>query len=473
MSGYSNGGASLLKKTLKTWQPLSLSAKSDVDLNLTTLRNRSRDLARNSALGSAIIQTFTSSVVGSGLQLFPRPDAKLLGMSAETAREWARQVKREFALWSEDCDYLRRNNFAELQSIAFEAMLIDGDVFCLIKRRAETPYSLKLQLVESGRVSNPGGGVTESVFKGNRVVNGIEVDGEGVLTAAHISNRLWMEPDAVDAKLEWQRVEFFGRETGCRNVLQICRDERPDQFRGVPLLAPVIESLKQIERYCDAELTSSIIKSFFSVFFVQPASNFTLNEINDEPEELDVKDFKLGSGTISALPRGVDVKAINRQDSHNVFESFVGHFIKQVAAAVNLPFEVLLKNFQSSYSASRAALLQASSEFERRKAAFVRDFCQPVYEQFLLEAVGTERINALGFEDPIKRQAYCQAGWYTRNRFILDPQKESSAMVLRLQNGLSTYTKEILESTGEDFNDVVETLAQEKELLKGVLNQSS
>ena len=471
MSGYSGGGASLTKKTLKTWQPISLSSKSDIDLNLTTLRNRSRDLARNSALGSAIIQTFTSSVIGSGLQLFPKPDARLLGMSSESAREWSRQVKQEFSLWSEGCDYLRRNNFAELQAIAFESMLVDGDCFVLLKRRADKPYTLKLQLVEAGRVSNPGGSTVETTYKGNRVVSGIEVDSEGALSACHVSNRLWNEPDAVDAKLEWQRVEFFGKETSCRNVLQICRDMRPDQFRGVPILAPVIESLKQVERYSDAELTSSIIKSFFSVFFVQPQSNFTLNEISGEPEELDVKDFKLGPGTISALPKGCDVKAINRQDSQNVFESFVGHFIKEIAAAVNLPFEVLLKNFTSSYSASRAALLQASSEFERRKAAFVRDFCQPCYGQFLLEAVGTGRIKADGFEDPIKRQAWSSANWYTRTSLVLDPMKETQSMVLRLQNGLSTYTKEVLESSGEDFSDVCENLAQEKELLRKVLNQ--
>lgn len=466
MSGYSGGGASLTKKTLKTWTPLSLSAKTDIDYNLSTLRNRSRDLARNSALGSAVIQTFVGNVIGSGLQLFPKPDAKILGMTAESAREWSRQVKREFALWSENCDYLRRNNFAELQGIAFESMLVDGDSFCLFKRRATTPYSLKLQLIESGRVSNPGGTTFETTFKGNRVVNGIEVDGEGILTAAHISNRLWNEPDAVDAKLEWRRVEFFGKETGCRNVLQICRDMRPDQFRGVPILAPVIESLKQIERYCDAELTSSIIKSFFSVFFIQPAANFNLNEIAGAEEELDVSEYKLGSGTISALPKGVDVKAIDAQNSQSVFANFVSHFIKQVAAAVNLPFEVLLKNFQSSYSASRAALLQASSEFERRKAAFVRDFCRPIYEQFLLEAVGTGRIKAEGFEDPIKRQAYSQASWYTRTSRILDPQRETNAMILRLQNGLSTYEREVLESTGEDFNDVAEKLAQERKLLE-------
>lgn len=466
MSGYSEGGASLHKKTLKTWLPISLSAKSDIDYNLFTLRNRSRDLARNSALGSAIVQTFVSNVVGSGLKLFPRPDAKFLNLTPEAARDWSRSVKREFEVWTEGCDYLRRNNFYELQSIAFESSLVDGDCFVLIKRRGK-PYSLKIQLIESGRVSNPGGGTFESLYKKNRVVNGIEVDGEGILTACHISNRLWNEPDAVDASLTWQRVEFFGRETGCRNVLQICRDGRPDQFRGTPILAPVIECLKQIDRYADAELTASIIRSFFSLFFTKDKKDYGLNDLTRaDDDDFDISEIKVGAGTINDLPPGVDVKSVEAQNSQKVFDSFMTHFIKQVGAAVNLPFEVLLKNFQSSYSASRAALLQASSEFNRRKAAFVRDFCQPLYEQFLLEAVATGRIEAAGFEDLVKRQAWSRAGWFTQTSRILDPMRETNAMILRLNNGLSTFEREISEATGEDFNETIEILKQERELMR-------
>lgn len=463
MSGYSEGGASRDKNTLKTWSPLSLSPKRDIDYNLATLRNRSRDLARNSAIGAAVVNTFSTNVIGEGLQLFPRPDAQLLGLSSDAARNWSKTVKREFALWARECDFLRRNNFAELQQIAFSNSLVDGDCFCLLRRRDSPRYTLRLQLIEAGRVSTPNG-IIELPLPNGRIVNGIETDDDGILTACHISNRLFNEPD--ERALTWQRVKFFGEESGLRNVLQICRDERPEQFRGVPILAPVIEALKQISRYSDAELTSSIIKSFFSVFFVQPASNFNLQEITGE--ELDVTEYKLGSGTISALPKGVDVKAIDAQNSQNVFDSFMTHFIKQVAAGVGLPYEVLMKTFNSSYSASRAALLQASSEYKRRKAAFIRDFCQPIYEQWLLEAVGMGRIDAAGFDDPIKRAAWSNAAWFNQTSRILDPMKETQSMILRLHNGLSTYEREVLEATGEDFAEVVEQLAAERKLLQAI-----
>ena len=42
--------------------------------------------------------------------------------------------------------------------------------------------------------------------------------------------------------------------------------ERAEQYRGVPYLAPVIESLKQLTRYTEAELMSAVVSSFFTAF---------------------------------------------------------------------------------------------------------------------------------------------------------------------------------------------------------------
>ena len=46
----------------------------------------------------------------------------------------------------------------------------------------------------------------------------------------------------------------------------MCDVERPAQRRGVPLLAPVLESMKQLSRYSDAELTAALVSSMFTVF---------------------------------------------------------------------------------------------------------------------------------------------------------------------------------------------------------------
>ena len=487
-SGYSSGGASLFKKTLKTYLPRHYSAKEDIDRNLKTLRDRAHDLVINSPVGAAAVNSQTTNVIGAGLKVFPRIKHGVLGLSPEYAREWSRKTKREFELWANSalgCDFLRRNNFAELQHIAFSSYLVDGDSFCLFRRRVPTPdnpYSLRLQLIDAQRVSNPvtsGGAISYSnvemkrLNSNNRIVNGIEVDKDGAVVAMWVSNRIGNEPTTITPELTWQRVRWYGWRTGCRNVLHICHDTRPDQFRGVPLLAPVIETLKQISRYGDAELSSAIVKSFFSVFFVQPLQgNYDLNEMlgveerEDGKPVVDVSEYKLGVATMAALPRGVDVKAIDAVNAQSTFEPFMSAFLKQVGAAINIPYEVLMKNFTASYSASRAALLQAADEFRQRKAWFIQDFCAPVYEQFLAEAVALGRIDAPGFfDDPIKRAAWSQADWRNEASHYLDPTKETQAAIMRLNAGLSTYAAEVAEATGQDFYDVSETLAQEREIV--------
>ena len=472
MSGYSEGAASKTRPALKSWTPRHLSAKGDVEYNLKTLRERASDLAINSPLGSAVVETMTSGVIGEGLKLFPRVQSDVVGLTPAQARELNKKIKREFELWSSEprfCDYLYRNNFAELQQILFRSMLTDGDSFVLFKRRMPTaynPYSLRLQAIDGLRVSNPDNSV-EMQRGRHRLINGIELDADGALSAVHIANRLWNEPTATAEPLKWQRVRWFGRDSGCRNVLQICKDARPDQCRGVPLLAPVIESLKQLSRFNEAELGAAIVRSFFSVFFTQKERDLTFNQITGkaatEEAEVDVKEFKLDSPSVTSLPAGVDVKFLSNNAAQSEFAEFTTAFIKQVGAAVNLPCEVLLKTFNSSYSASRAALLQAENEFRQRRRAFVVDFCQPIYELFLQEAVALGRIDAPGFDEPLKRQAYLNAQWINEKANILDPLKEAQASVLKLEHGLTTYEK-VLAEQGLNFEDVAEQLEQEKKM---------
>ena len=491
-SGYSGGGASLTKKTLKTFLPAHYSAKEDIDRNLKTLRDRAHDLVINSPVGAAAVNSQATNVIGAGLKVFPRIRHAVLGVTPEFAREWSRKTKQEFELWANSalgCDFLRRNNFAELQHIAFASYLVDGDSFCLFRRRMPTPdnpYSLRLQLIDAQRVSNPvtsGGAMSYSnvemkrLGSNNRIVNGVEVDKDGAVVAIWVANRIWNEPTTLTPELTWQRIRWYGWRTGCRNVLHICHDTRPDQFRGVPLLAPVIETLKQISRYGDAELSSAIVKSFFSVFFVQPLQgNYDLNEMlgvqeqDDGKPVVDVGEYKLGVATMAALPRGVDVKAIDSTNAQSTFEPFMSAFLKQVGAAVNIPYEVLMKNFTASYSASRAALLQAADEFRQRKAWFIQDFLQPVFEQFLAEAVALGRIDAPGFfDDPIKRAAWSQADWYNEASHLLDVTKEVEGARMRIALGLSTHAKEAAELCGVDFADNLETLANEFDLKKKFL----
>lgn len=505
-SGYSGGGANLQSNILKSWFPVKLSSKSDIDRNLSTLRNRASDEAINTPIGAAAIGTSTLNAVGTGLTLFPRLKYRILGISPDEAREWSRRVRQEFEMWasSKDCDIYRRNNFYDLQYLAYTAYLTDGDAFALFRRQKPTPwmpYSLRLQVLEANRVSNPllSGNTApyglssvemRNTRNGNRIVSGVEVNDDGAIAAYWVSNKVPFDRLDIDGIVEWQRVEAFGARTGMPNILQICHDVRADQFRGVPYLAPVIETLKQVSRYTTAELASAIVKTFFSLFFTQNATNMDVGDVLGNPYGsyegsetegerapiVDVGEYALGAGTLNALPKGVDVKAVDASNAQSTFKPFLDELIKQVGAALNIPSEVLTKAFTSSYSASRAALLQAWDEFKARRVWFSRDFCQPVYEAWLTEAVATGRIDAPGFfDDPLIRNAWCNAEWFGPAMSILDPMKDVTGSHLRVLYGLSTREREAAEMTGSDYEDNLAQLAYEKDKMEelGITEQES
>ena len=138
-----------------------------------------------------------------------------------------------------------------------------------------------------------------------------------------------------------------------------------------------------------------------------------------------------------------------------------------IGAGLGIPYDVLVKEYNSSYSAARAALLDAWEEFRMRRTWFVDDFCQPVYEIWLSEAVARGRSIAPGFfDDPLIRAAWCSAQWIGPVQGSLDPLKEANAAVLKIQHGLKTHEQATMEDSGGDWNANVEQLKAENEKLK-------
>lgn len=486
-TGYSTAGASYQKGSMAAWRPTRSSPQSDIDVNLNTLRARSSDLVVGAPIASSAINANRTNIIGSGLMLSPKPKYKMLGITAAEAETWGRKTKEDFDLWasSKFCDIHRKNNWYDMQDIAYVTYLIDGDSFALLKYREPAPgmpYALRLQLVEASRVCNPGvqslvGTISPWMVtmrnpqNGNRIVNGVEIDEDGAVMAYWVCNRYPFDPTNMEQLPEWQRVTAFGERTGQPNILQICHDERPEQYRGVPYLAPVLETVKQVSRYTEAELTSAIIKSFFSMFIKETVvgKDFPLAPTapGGERYDLDPSSFELGPGTVNVLPPGYDITSMDAQRSLSTFEPFTKELVKQIGASLELPYEVLMKAFNSSYTASRAALLQAWATFKTRRAWFSRDFCQPSYEAWLAEAVAIGRIDAPGFfDDPLIRKAWCNAEWYGPVMGVLDPIKEAQGAALRIQYGFSTREKEAAEMTGTDWDENIERLAIEQATMK-------
>ena len=476
-SGYSQHGASRSKIGLLNWYADSKSAHEDISENLEILRKRSRDLySGGGPLGRGALDRIVLNAVGNGLRLNVRIDPELLSMSEEDSRKWSSKIEALFDNWgsSKSVSYDNSLNFYELQELALRSVLLDGDCFVIMRSNYD---GLKLQLIEGERVQTPYGPERVS---GAMIDEGIEIDSEGRPVAIYIANRNPSSEIINQPALSYSRVEYYGKYSSMRQILHLMNPERINQRRGVPLLSPVIELLRQLSRYKEAELTAAVVSGIYAIFFEHDpresgaigSEEYASEEGLGEADGLEGISQKELYGTVMDLPEGVHANAVSPGRPNQNFNAFIESLVRQIGGCLGIPSEVLLLHFTSSYSASRGALLEAWKSFKYWRKWFSDNFCQPVYEMWLDDLMWLrEDLRYDYLDDYNKRKLYTWASWTGPSQGQLDPVKEVNAAVLRVKNGFSTYQRETGELTGEDYDLNIKQL-QREELLKNVQDEN-
>lgn len=459
--GYEGGRRN--RRGTKRWRPPEGSADSDTLADLGDLRGRTRDLERNVPIATGAIATKGTNVVGTGLTLQASIDHEYLGLSEEQGDAWERAAEREFALAARTLDFTSVQHFPELQYLAFRSADQSGDLFAVRRYRMDPGdvYGTKVQLVEADRVSNP-----DRAADTDEVAGGVKVDGHGRHVGYYISDK---HPGGTRVgQLKWDLVPARTPE-GRRAVIHLFDRTRPDLTRGVPYLAPVIELLKQLGDYTDAEVRAAVLTSFVT-WFIQSAAPEADGEetpavVGDKADDLEQNEIVLGSGAAVGLGQGETVNAPSPSRPNPQFDPFFLAITRQIGVALEIPQELLIKHFTASYSASRAALEMAWMSFRRWRSWFARVFCQEIYEWVIEEAVATGRLAAPGFfADPLVRQAYCCANWIGPNRASIDPKKEAEADAIDIENGVKTREQVCLERTGGEIEKKTQQLGKEQKL---------
>ncbi|WP_455619631.1 phage portal protein [Eisenbergiella sp.] len=471
---------------MKGFNAPSGSAHEDIDFHNYTMRQRARMLYMAAPMGTSAIKTNRTNVVGVGLRLKSRIDREVLGITPDQAEKWQKDTEREFSLWASDkraCDATGMNNFYGLQQLALVSWLLSGDCIGIVKQRKTTqllPYSLRIHLIEADRIATPTGyGLGTSLLyttgknpdNGNTIYDGVEVDSSGMVVAYHIRSTYPFELGAA-LRTEWTRVLAYQEHTGLPNVLHVIDTERPDQYRGVSYLAQVIEPLLQLRRYTESELMAAVIESFFTAFVKTEASteDMPFNPVNEEqePEPRNPNEYSMGPGQVNMMNPGEDVVFADPKHPNGSFDKFAEAISAQVGAALEIPSDLLLKKFNASYSASRAALLEAWKAFKMRREWLADDFCRPLYEVWMSEAVARGRIYAPGFfSNPAIHAAYLGSEWLGPSQGQLDPVKEITAEILACSEGFSTHEQSTIRLNGGQWDSNVEQLQRENEKLDG------
>jgi lambda family phage portal protein len=442
-------GASGERREFANWNVLDAGPNTDSLGDLPTLRARSLDLERNAPLATGAFNTQLRDVIGEGLQPKPRLDREYLRLTAEQADAWSRQAMRIWwaAAGGTRLDVAGRLTFAQLQRQALFTHLAGGDCFAFFRyvKRPGDLLGTKVQLLEANRVSQPDTQRETDTFR-----DGLELDPNGAVVAVHFTNRhpteRWLPGGGV---LTWNRAT--ARDTqGWPLVLQLFEQRRPGQLRGIPYLAPVIGTLKNLARYSEAELMAAVVSSMFTVF-IKGGFKPGLAELDAE-NPAPAGQVSLGTGAVVDLADGEDVTFADPKRPNAAFDPFFLAMCRQMGSALEIPYEQLVNSFQASYSASRAALLNAWRSVRTRRGWFVEQFDQPVYAQVIREAIAAGLLIAPGFfDDPLAQAAWLGCEWTGPTMPEIDPEKAARAAKLRVEEEFSTRDREAAELNGTDW----------------------
>jgi lambda family phage portal protein len=456
--GYEGAGSG---RGLKNWQYTQGLADSEILGDLNTLRERSRDLYRNNAIGRGAIGTMVMNVIGSGLHLQSAIDREYLGIDDDIADAWETNVERKFDNWAtaKNCDAARSSNFYDLEWLAFMSYLQSGEVFALLPLlERDGRLQLCIQLIEADFVQNGPGQYTNKNMR-----DGIKVDEYGAP----------IEYSIRTDQATWKSVKAYGEKTSRPNILHLFRQERPGQSRGVPFLASVLENIKELGRYNKSELAAAVVSAMFTVFIKSnnpdaldnPLAGTTA-PVTSTDGDADYFDYTLAPAAVHHLEDNEDITFANPMRPNTAYEAFINAQLREIGMALQIPYEILAKQFLSSYSASRASRIEAWRFFMTERLKFARDFCQVIYEEWLTEEILQARIPAGGFFSSVDvKKAWCVAEWNGETMGQIDEQKEVNAAILKVQNGFSTYQKETAALNGGDFQRNTRKLKRERAIL--------
>ena len=444
------------------------------------LRLLSRQLFTENMYAASIIGRLVTNIIHEGLDLEADPSKTVTGFEDDAHIEWTSNVEELFSLWSEDksVDIEENHNLSTLQKVAYTEALIEGDILKVINFDKKTGLP-RIRLIPGRHVQSAPN--SASLAQGNnKIIHGVEIDSQGRHVAYHV-----LKDRDLGVLLEAERIPAKGR-TSNRDTARLIYHSPPPQgrTRGFPLLYRILQPLSQIGRYATYELKAAEINAALAMWVEKgeeregsnPLGGPTLRseEVTTEEEaaKADLPRQRMQGGTmINELQFGEKPHSFTTTRPNVNFPAFKKSILQDIAAALEIPPEILALMFENSFSASRQATIEFKAYVRKEQKFFSTQFNKDIYGQWLLGMVLNNKIKAEGYVNAFKGgDIFGIQGW-KKSRFPgyikqnVDILKEAKAYKEYIDEGLIDRDVAAQELTGADYMTVVKRLKKQNILL--------
>lgn len=411
------------------WRTVSSgSANAEIGPALSLLRNRARDLSRNTWVGRRAASVIVHNTIGTGI----RPSMDGDSEAERMIKAWAR---------STECDADGMYNLYGLQALMWRTRFEGGEA--LIVRELQ-PFSteripIKIRVLEGDYLDES---YSETLQNGNQVVQGVEFDRHGRRVAYHLFYEHPGDSLAYGYNHERRRVP-------AEDVIHLMKADRPGQVRGVTDFAPVIVKLREWDSYEDAQLVRQKIASCFTAF-VRTNSGMMPGE-NKSNDDRPLGE-KMMPGIIEILRPGEDVTFGNPPDVGG-YKEYADVTLHEIAAGLDISYEALTGDLKGvSFSAGRMGWL----EFQRK----IESDRKLVFEPQVLHRVADWLLDMLFIMGKATGNEVVK--WTPPRREMIDPVKETNAAIAAVLAGFDTR-QSVIRSLGRDPEEVLKEHIEDRD----------
>lgn len=410
------------------WSTASNSANAEISPAITLLRNRSRDLVRNNPYAAKAINSLVSNAIGIGI-------TPTLSDGQELWKKWATE-----------CDADGQLDLYGLQMLAARTMRESGE--CLIRLRYRLPSDglsvpLQIQVLEPDYLDNT---KYENLPNGGWIQHGIEYDAIGKRAAYWLYKQ---HPGELSPTLNG----LLSYRVPASDVFHLYEKTRPGQSRGVPVLAPSMLKMRDLDDYEEAELVRKGIEACFAAFVTTDADGMTMGETSTESGSAGRRLENLSAGMVQYLKPGESVQ-FGAPAGVQGYNDYIRTQLHAIAAGAGITYEQLTGDLsQVNYSSIRAGTLEFRRMVEQWQwLTFIPMFCQPLMRAWLNSAVLAGRL----------KKAEVDVNWTTTRFDWVDPVRDVTGELMEIAAGLKPWS-EAVRGRGYDPKANIKEIAADQE----------
>jgi lambda family phage portal protein len=459
-AGFAGGSVNRLTASLANW---SGSVNADNDVALPILRARARNLAANNEHGKRFLSMVAANVVGRRnprLQVRALRDQRDPNKPTTLDKTANDTIEIHFERWGKTADITGRHRslYAWFRTVV-KGVARDGEALVRVVRDRRLPYGIGVQLLEADRLEDDR---NQRLDNGNTIRQGVEIDSTGRAVAYWVKTAHPGENYATRAA----GVERIP----AKDIIHLFLPERAEQVRGITWLHAIIIRASVIHNFEEAAVVAAQIGASKVAALERADDGVDATDSMADGKVGNALQMNVQAGEMFELPPGYKLNSWNPEYPHANFESFLKACLRGLAAGLDVAAHNLTGDMTDvNYSSARIAELSEREAWMILQDWFIESLAMPLYEEWLAMALisGAITFEITGKALPAdKLQKFLNASRFQGRRWAwVDPLKEAEANAKRLETQLTSRTRLAAEQ-GDEFEDILDELAQEQDLIK-------